>query len=90
MSNKFSVGKGLERRFAIELRKVARIIGGIIATHVDGSSIRDQGRMMRALSEYAEALGAWADRVVGATLGDVNRANKRAWESSSAEIKRTT
>jgi hypothetical protein len=81
VSNKFSVGKGLERRFAIELRKVARIIGGIIATHVDGSSIRDQGRMMRALSEYAEALGAWADRVVGATLGDVNRANKRAWES---------
>lgn len=86
MANKFSVSRAVERRFGIELRKVARVIGAMINAHIDGPTIRDQKKLAEALAAYSDALGPWAERVVGNILKDVNRANKKSWESTSARI----
>ena len=86
MANKFSVSRTAERRFGVELRKVARVIGAMINAHIDGPAIRDQKKLAEALAAYSDALGPWAERVVGNILKDVNRANKKSWESTSARI----
>lgn len=86
MANKFSASRTVERRFGVELRKVARVIGAMLNAHVDGPTIRDQKKLAEALASYSEALGPWAERVVGNLLKDVNRTNKKSWESTSARI----
>ena len=86
MANKFSASRAVERRFGIELRKVARVIGAMINAHIDGPTIRDQKKLAEALAAYSDALGPWDERVVGNILKDVNRTNKKAWESTSARI----
>lgn len=86
MANKFATTKIAERRFGIELRKVARVIGAMVNAHIDGPTIRDQAKLAQALKNYSEALGPWASKVVSNLLKDVSRANKRAWESQSAKI----
>lgn len=86
MANKFSVSRTAERRFGVELRKVARVIGAMINAHIDGPAIRDQKKLAEALAAYSDVLGPWAERVVGNILKDVNLANKKSWESTSARI----
>lgn len=93
MVNKFSASRTVERRFGIELRKVARVIGAMLNAHIDGPTIRDQKKLAETLTAYSDALGPWAERVVGNLLKDVNRTNKKSWESTStrigAQLKRT-
>ena len=86
MANKFSASRTVERRFGVELRKVARVIGAMLNAHIDGPTIRDQKKLAEALAAYSDALGPWAERVVGNLLKDVNRTNKKSWESTSARI----
>lgn len=86
MANKFSVSRTAERRFGVELRKVARVIGAMINAHIDGPAIRDQKKLAEALAAYSDVLGPWAERVVGNILKGVNLANKKSWESTSARI----
>jgi len=82
----FSTTKVAERRFGIELRKVARVIGAMINAHIDGPTIRDKTKLAQALKDYSEALGPWASKVVGNLLKEVSRSNKKAWESQSLRI----
>jgi len=93
MVSKFAASRAVERRFGVELRKVARVIGSMINAHIDGPTIRSQKKLAEALAAYSDALGPWAERVVANLLKDVNRTNKKSWESSStrigAQLKRT-
>lgn len=86
MPNPFGPPKGIERRYAIELRKVARIVAGIIASHTDGAKIRDQVKMAAALKGYADALGPWAEKIVSGMVQSVEAYNKRAYQSQSKKI----
>ena len=86
MANKFSASRTVERRFGVELRKVARVIGAMLNAHIDGPTIRDQKKLAEALAAYSDALGPWAERVVGNLLKDVSRSNRKAWESRAARI----
>lgn len=86
MANKFATPVGAERRFAIALRKAAKIVGGIVNAHVDGAVIRDPQRLKEALRAYSEALGPWADKIVAEMLAAVSKSNKKAIESQSAKI----
>lgn len=86
MANRFESPRGIERRYAVELRKVARIVAGIITSHVDGAKIRDQVKMDAALKAYAEALGPWSERVVSGMVKSVEAYNKRAYLAQSKKV----
>jgi SPP1 gp7 family putative phage head morphogenesis protein len=83
---KFSATKAAEQRLAVELRKVAKIVGGIIRTHVSGDKITDPKKLASALAAYSEALGPWGDAVVAKIMAGVQDNNKRAWAQLSTTI----
>ena len=84
----FEASRGAERRFAIELRKVARIVGGMIRAHIDGPTVRDMPRLLEALARYSVALGPWADKTAARFIEDIARGNKKAWAKQSGTIAR--
>jgi len=49
VARQFELPKSVERRYATELRRVARIVGGLVQSQVDGSTIRDPRRLAQAL-----------------------------------------
>lgn len=83
---KFSTTKVAEKRFAADLRKVARVVGGIVEQHLDGAKIRDNRKLAEALKAYSDSLGPWVGRVVEQMLKSVSATNKRAWEGASAKV----
>lgn len=85
---KFGATKAAERQLAIELRKVARIVGGIVRTYTNGEKIASPQKMAAALAAYSEALGPWGESVTAKVMAGVRGNNKRAWEQLSASIGR--
>lgn len=83
---KFSATKAAELRLAVELRKVAKIVGGIIRAHVIDDKITDPKKLASALAAYSEALGPWGDAVVAKIMAGVQDNNKRAWTQLSTTI----
>lgn len=83
---KFSTTKAAERKFAKDLRKVARVVGHIVEAHVEGAVIRDNRLLQAALKTYSESLGPWASKIVGEMIDSVSKSNKRAWESASTKM----
>lgn len=83
---KFGATKTAEQRLAIELRKVAKIVGGIVKTYVKGDKITDPKKMAEALQAYSDALGPWGEAVVEKVLKGVSDNNKRAWAQLSTAM----
>ena len=83
---KFSATKAAEQRLAVELRKVAKIVGGIIRTYVSGDKITDAKKLASVLAAYSEALGPWGEAVVAKIMAGVQSNNKRAWAQLSTTI----
>ena len=83
---KFGATKTAEQRLAIELRKVAKIVGGIVKTYVKGDKITDPKKLAEALSAYSDALGPWGEAVVEKVLKGVSDNNKRAWAQLSTTM----
>jgi SPP1 gp7 family putative phage head morphogenesis protein len=86
MANKFSIAASTERKFATELRKVAKIVAGIINPHVHGEKLADPAKMSQALKAYSDILGPWAERITATLIENVSKANKRAFETSSKKM----
>jgi len=86
MDNKFSPSKIAERKFSTALRKVARIVGGIVHSHVDGSKLINEARMVEALKLYSDSLEPWAKRLAAEMFKQLSRTNKRAYESAGKNI----
>lgn len=83
---KFSAPKTAEQRLSIELRKVARVVGGIIKTYVDGDKITNPKALATALTAYSEALGPWGDATVAKIMTGLKDNNWRAWSQLSTAI----
>lgn len=83
---KFEASRATERRYGVILRQVARVVGGMIAAHVDGPTLRDQARLQRQLELYAESLGPWAEKVAADFISAVNRNSRKAWASQSQRM----
>jgi SPP1 gp7 family putative phage head morphogenesis protein len=83
---KFSATAAAERQLASQLRRVARIIGGIVEAYTNGASIRDKTAMNKALDDYSKALGPWAEVVTGRILQSVSNNNERAWTQATKAI----
>lgn len=64
------------------LRKVARVVAGIVRSHVVGATLRDEAQMMRMLKEYAESLHPWAVGLSRATVLAIANGNLRAFEAA--------
>lgn len=86
MANKFSPTDLSERQYRAALRKVARVVAGIVKAHVEGATLRDEKTMLRLLDQYAEALEPWAQRVADTMIESVSNNNKRAWAAASKQI----
>lgn len=83
---KFGATKAAEQRLAVELRKVAQIVGGIVRAYVIGDKITDPKKLASVLEAYSEALGPWGDAVVAKIMEGVQSNNKRAWGQLSTSI----
>lgn len=70
----------------MKLRRIAKIVGGIVEPHVDGALLHNEVAMVEALRSYSEVLRPWASRVVTSMLKDVIRRNTDAWEARTAVI----
>lgn len=86
IKGKFKPSTAAEQRFSKQLRKVAQHAGHIIERHVDGSAIIDEKKMMDTLNKYARDLEPWAARQSAKLLEQVQKSNKRAYQTKSKAI----
>lgn len=84
----FAVSKAMQARYERQLRRVARIVGGIVASQADGATIRNAIAMQSMLGAYSDALTPWAERVAGDMLRQANARNRAAWISTAKTIGR--
>jgi SPP1 gp7 family putative phage head morphogenesis protein len=87
MASKWTVSRNAERRFAVQLRKVAKIVGNIVESHADGKGgFHDERGMVEILRAYSRTLRPWAERVTSRMLAEVTANNEKAWKAHSKEI----
>ena len=75
----------IEKRYARQLRDVARQVGRLVGAH---DPLRSGGieAMMRALRQYAELLTPWAEQVGAQTAQQLDRQDWSVWRKQSREI----
>lgn len=85
---KFSPTKLAEKQLIKQLRRVSRVVAGIVDTYSDGAVINNEAALIKALADYSEALTPWANRVVSQILGAVEKNNARSWASATSKMSR--
>ena len=88
MANRFEVARATENNYARDLRKIARIVAGIVRGYVSGDKIEDVAAMQKMLAQYAESLTPWAKRAADDMITAVSLRNLRAFNAQSALISR--
>jgi SPP1 gp7 family putative phage head morphogenesis protein len=86
---KFQYRKSEEKKYAAQLKKIARHIGDIIDSHTDDDGIipeLEQASLMRAASLYSDAIEPWAKKVAWQMISAVSAKNKNDWLSISSII----
>lgn len=83
----FEPSRATEKRYAIQLRRIARMVGQIVAIHTAGSQ-PDVAGLTKALETYATSLTPFANLVTANLLQDVMRGNTKAWEKASKGMSR--
>lgn len=86
VKGKFDPSKSAEREFNRALKKVARVAGHIVESHVEGTKISNEVKMQQALQEYSRLIGPWASRQSAKLLNQVQKSNKRAYQQKSKSI----
>lgn len=86
MASKFIPNRAAERAFETALRRVGRIVAGMIQPHIQGHRLTDEAQMQRLLREYGKALAPWAVVVSDKMIQSVAVTNRRAFESASKKI----
>jgi SPP1 gp7 family putative phage head morphogenesis protein len=84
---KFEPSKGAEKRYALQLRRIARMVGQIVAMH-NLTGKPDVVGLNRSLQSYAVSLTPFALQITNNLLQDVMRGNARAWQSQSKGLSR--
>lgn len=83
---KFKPSRAAEKRFQSQLRKVAKVAGHIVESHVTGATIKDPIAMQRALRDYSKLIEPWAARQSANLLQSVQKSNERAYNNASQAI----
>lgn len=79
----FSYPIGVERRYAAALRRVGRVVAGIISAHTHGATITDPAKLDAALAAYASTLAPWAQRLATSMVAEVAKRNQNAFLASA-------
>ena len=74
---KFNPSVTAERNFMRALKKVARVSGHIVESHVEGVEIKNNDQLQKALKDYSKLIQPWATRQSAKLLEQVQKANKR-------------
>lgn len=83
---RFQYNKSDERKYAAQLRKIARHIGDIIKSHTNEDGIipeEEYSSLTRVADLYAKAIEPWAQKVSWQMLTGVATKNKNDWMSLS-------
>jgi SPP1 gp7 family putative phage head morphogenesis protein len=76
-----------ERHYTVQLRKVARAVGMIVAGFQD---VPDQAEAIRLITEalglYSETIRPWSKAVAASMLVDVSRRDDTAWRAITASM----
>ena len=86
MKTKFGHPSAAERKFATQLRKVAKHVGHITDIHAPQGVLFDPQGLTRSLAAYSELITPWAERVAATMLASVSQSNLRGWTSMSRTI----
>lgn len=86
LKGNFKPNASAEREFHRSLKKVGRVTGHIIESHVEGVKITKETDMMKALNDYAKLITPWARRQSAKLLERVQKSNKKAYKAKSEAI----
>jgi SPP1 gp7 family putative phage head morphogenesis protein len=86
LKGNFKPSSQAERDFNRQLKKVAKVSGHIIESHVDGVNLMNSHEMQKALQDYSKLIGPWARRQSAKMLDRVLKSNKRAYKQKSTAI----
>ena len=81
----FIRAKKAEARYAIQLRKIARVIGDIASGYTVGDP-SSAGKIEQALRRYSNVIGGWAETTALRMLEDVSSRDRAAWMEVSRRI----
>lgn len=82
----FKPSTAAEREFYRQLKKVAQASGHIVERHAHGASLHNEQEMHAELLAYSKKLGPWAERQAAKMLQQVQKSNRRAYQSKSKAI----
>lgn len=80
---KFKPSAAAEGAFSKALKKIARVAGHLVESHVDGEKLRNVSAMQKALEDYSKLIGPWAESQCAKLLVQVSKSNKRAYINKS-------
>ena len=81
----FIRAKKAEARYAIQLRKIARVIGDIASGYTVGDPA-SASKIEQALRRYSNVIGGWAETTALRMLEDVSSRDRAAWMEVSRRI----
>lgn len=85
----FELTRGIERRYAMQLRGLSAKIGKLITGYSDPlNSAAQRQQIDQALASYADQITPWARALSGRIVAEVNFANRRAYAAHSAKMSR--
>lgn len=82
----FAVSNAIERQYERELRKIAKVSGQLVESHIDGAEIIDEPSMLKALADYSRIITPWAIRKSSDIIRQIDARNRKAWESTANKI----
>lgn len=74
-----------ERHYGVQLRKIAKAVGDIVAGFPPGDP-EAEPLIRRALERYSELIQPWAKSVAASMLVDVSRRDERVWMEITREM----
>lgn len=86
IKGKFKPSRKAEAAFARALKKVARVAGHIVENHVVDGKLVNERQMQKALNDYSTLITPWARRQSAKLIEQVQKSNKRAYQSKSKTI----
>lgn len=89
LKKNFSPSTTAEREFQRALKKVAKVSGHIVESHVNGTKIENEDQMHKALNNYADLITPWARRQSAKLLDIVQRSNERAYGKKAKALSKT-
>jgi SPP1 gp7 family putative phage head morphogenesis protein len=85
----FQLTRGIENRYAIQLRKLAAKIGQLVSGFDDPLNDPAQRfQINHSLNAYANAITPWAQALATRTVREIDQENRRAFAAHSREMSR--